>query len=174
MVRFQFMIYALTVTLAGCTLSGVDETAGFIAPKQIAHFETKPDDAPEGTCWGKEVTPAVIETVTRKIPQANADGDASPQYKIVTEPRIVSERETMWFETPCPNVMDEPFIQALQRALSLRGFDAGAASGVMTDKTRSAIRAFQKPQGLDSPTLSLAAARKLGLVALSRETIETL
>jgi len=35
----------------------------------------------------------------------------------------------------------------------------------MTKRTRHAIRAFQKPQGLDSAILSKAAARQLGLVA---------
>jgi peptidoglycan hydrolase-like protein with peptidoglycan-binding domain len=36
----------------------------------------------------------------------------------------------------------------------------------MDNRTRAAVRRFQKPQGLDSGILSLAAARKLGLVAI--------
>lgn len=36
-------------------------------------------------------------------------------------------------------------------------------------RTRAAVRRYQKPQGLDSGILSLAAARKLGLVALERD-----
>jgi peptidoglycan hydrolase-like protein with peptidoglycan-binding domain len=38
----------------------------------------------------------------------------------------------------------------------------------MDARTRAAVRAYQKPEGLDSGILSLAAARRLGLVAVER------
>ena len=47
---------------------------------------------------------------------------------------------------------------ALQRGLTARGFDAGGADGVFGDKTRSAISAFQRSQGLPvtgEPSLDL-------------------
>ncbi|MCI5038058.1 MAG: peptidoglycan-binding protein, partial [Donghicola eburneus] len=47
---------------------------------------------------------------------------------------------------------------ALQRGLTARGFDAGGADGVFGDKTRSAIRAYQRSQGLPvtgEPSLDL-------------------
>ena len=38
--------------------------------------------------------------------------------------------------------------------------------------TRRAIRQYQVREGLDSAILSLAAARRLGLVAVDRSTLE--
>ncbi|WP_330696677.1 peptidoglycan-binding domain-containing protein [Fontisubflavum oceani] len=74
-------------------------------------------------------------------------------------------RRELWFETPCQaEIRDPDFIASLQRALAARDLYRGPANGVMDARTRRAIRAFQEPQGLNSPILSMAAARQLGLV----------
>jgi peptidoglycan hydrolase-like protein with peptidoglycan-binding domain len=57
------------------------------------------------------------------------------------------------------------FVETLQRALKARGHYRGSVSGYIDTRTYSAIRKYQAPQGLDSSILSLAAARKLGLIA---------
>nr|WP_243697858.1 peptidoglycan-binding domain-containing protein [Rhodovulum bhavnagarense] len=146
-------------------------------------FETMPDKdvtpappgAPPGSCWARDITPAVLETVTEQImlqpPQIGSDGSVrSPAiYKTETQQRIIRERRELWFETPCPADMDQEFLAALQRALKVRGLHRGPVTGRMDRATRSAIRRYQAPQGLDSATLSMAAARKLGLVAYARE-----
>ena len=53
-----------------------------------------------------------------------------------------------------------------QRALAARGYYAGPITGVMDRRTQAAIRAYQRPQGLDSAMISLAAARQMGLIAV--------
>ena len=136
--------------------------------------EGPPGSNPE-TCHGQDETPAVIETVTHhvEVPAVlDAEGDvvspASVRTEVVQE--IVEEREEVWFESLCPDQLTPEFVASVQRALAVRGLYAGAADGLMTPGTRAAIRAFQKPQGLNSAVLSLAAARQLGLVEVERIT----
>ncbi len=131
-----------------------------------------PPGATPGTCWGKLATPAVIETVTNQIlvqpPKILADGTvATPAiYKTDTRQAIVQERNVTWFETPCSTDLTPDFVASLQRALKARTLYRGAISGQMDTRTRAAVRTFQRPEGLDSGILSLAAARRLGLVAI--------
>jgi peptidoglycan hydrolase-like protein with peptidoglycan-binding domain len=44
-------------------------------------------------------------------------------------------------------------------------------TGEMNPETAEAVRRFQAERGLDSPVLSLAAARELGLAATSLEDL---
>lgn len=133
-----------------------------------------PPGAKPGTCWGREVSPAVIETVTEQIivqpAEVLADGTViSPAvYRSETLQRIVEERRETWFETPCDEVWTEEFTATLQRALKARGHYSGSITGTLDKRTRAAIRRFQAPQGLDSSILSLEAARQLGLIAVER------
>jgi hypothetical protein len=128
-----------------------------------------PPNADPDACYGRQATPAVIETVTEQVmlqpPQIAADGTVLEPAVFVTETqqRIVEERRETWFETPCAAETDPEFIAALQRALAARDLYRGPISGVMDRRTQRAVRAYQAPQGLDSPILSLAAARQLGL-----------
>ena len=135
--------------------------------------EAPPGAAP-GTCWGKVVTPAVIETVTEQVllqpAEVLVDGTvrAPAVYKTETRQAIVKERQATWFETPCAVDLTPEFVATLQRALKARGLYRGQISGDMDGRTRAAVRRYQKPEGLDSGILSLAAARKLGIVAVER------
>lgn len=145
-------------------------------PALVQTHEQAPPGAPEGSCWGKDVTPAVIETVTDRVlvqpAEVQADGTvlSEPVYRLETRQAIVRERRELWFQTPCDDQLTPDFLASLQRALKARGFYRGAISGQMDPRTRRAIRRFQAPQGLDSSILSLTAARKLGLVAVERDT----
>lgn len=128
-----------------------------------------PPDARADACYGLQVTPAVIETVTEQIITRPAITDATgavlrpARYRTETQQVIVTERRERWFETPC-DIEDNPeFIAALQRALAVRGHYNGPDNGRLDRPTQDAIRAFQRAQGLDSPILSLPAARQLGL-----------
>jgi peptidoglycan hydrolase-like protein with peptidoglycan-binding domain len=82
----------------------------------------------------------------------------------------VKERSVTWFETPCAAGQTPDFVASVQRALAARGLYRGPAHGEMDARTRAAIRRFQTPEGLDSGILSLAAARKLGLVPVKPNT----
>jgi hypothetical protein len=128
-----------------------------------------PPDADPASCYGREVDPAVIETVTEQImvepEQLDRNGNVRRPavFMTATEQRIVEDRREIWFETPCAMETDPTYIATLQRALSARGHYAGPVTGVLDPATVEAVRAYQRPQGLDSGVLSLAAARQLGL-----------
>ncbi|MGC9370068.1 MAG: peptidoglycan-binding domain-containing protein [Paracoccaceae bacterium] len=173
MIRTTFLAALAVLMLAGCQaeapLAEVSRMDGPAAGPVAA-----PPGAPDGTCWGRDETPAVVETVTEHIlvkpAEVAADGSvrAPAVYKTETRQQIVRERRELWFETPCPPLMDEEFIASLQRALKARGHYGGAVTGRMDRPTARAVRRFQAPLGLDSGLLSMKAARKLGLVAYPR------
>lgn len=140
-----------------------------------AYLAEAPPGAPPGTCWGKQVSPAVIETVTEQVQTAPAV--TTPDSRIVTPARyatetrqvIVDERRVRWIETPCPGVQTPDFIASLQRALIARALHIGPVTGLMDAHTHKAVRRYQSERGLDSDILALETARALGLVALPRE-----
>lgn len=173
----------LIATLTGMALTACVEGAA-LAPDLAALREPEiiradsalaPPGAAPGTCWGRDVSPAVIETVTEQVmvqpPEVLADGTVlSPAiYRSETHQRIVQERRETWFETPCENIWTNEFTASLQRALKVRGHYYGAITGQRDKRTRAAIRRYQKDQDLNSAILSVEAARQLGLIAVRRD-----
>lgn len=162
------------LVLASCLLAACDASTPVNEPDLVQTLATAPPGAAPGTCWGKDITPAVVETVTEQIlvqpAQILADGTVSQPaiYRTETRQAIVQERTETWFETPCATVQTPEFIASVQRALKARGFYRGTITGQMDTRTRAAIRRYQTPEGLNSSILSMAAARKLGLVAVTR------
>jgi hypothetical protein len=133
-----------------------------------------------GRCYGRDVAPAVIATVTAQELDRPAvvaeDGTVtSPAvYRTVTRQQITRERQEVAFETICPPAYTATFVASLQRALAVRGFYGGSVNGVMDTATGRAVQDFQRQSGPDSPLLSLATARSLGLIVLSSEEIDRL
>lgn len=160
------------LAVAACGAVEAPDITGLIAPNTVEVSRGMgPPGADPNACYGRETTPAVIETVTDQVmlqpPEINSAGQVLQPAVFMTETRqqIVQERRELWFETPCQAEIGDPdFIASLQRALAARDLYRGPANGVMDARTRRAIRAFQEPQGLNSPILSMAAARQLGLV----------
>ena len=154
--------------MAGCMEQPLP-VPGLGTPDIIQIQASPPPGSPEGACWGREVTPAVLETVTEQVmlqpAQVRADGtvEAPAVYITETKQAIVKERRELWFRTPCQDELTPDFIASLQRALTVRGDYGGPISGRMDRITRRAVHRYQAPLGLDSGILSLAAARKLGL-----------
>ncbi|MBR9652849.1 peptidoglycan-binding domain-containing protein [Thalassovita aquimarina] len=142
-------------------------------PQVTRQIDSAPPGAEPGTCWGKHAVPAIYETVTQQVmlqpAEILADGTVVRPaiYKTETHQAVVRERKETWFEVPCDAVLTPDFIASLQRALKVRGLYRGTPNGAMDGRTRAAIRRYQKPQGLDSGILSIAAARKLGLIAVA-------
>lgn len=128
-----------------------------------------PPNADPQSCYGREIEPAVIETVTEQLMVEPEELDRNGNVRrpavfvTATEQRIVEDRTETWFETPCAMEGNAEFIANLQRALTARGHYTGEPTGAMNRATVRAVRAYQQPQGLDSGVLSLAAARQLGL-----------
>jgi hypothetical protein len=135
-----------------------------------------PPPEPEGACWARQTTPAVILTVTEQEALATApptEGTASTTaYRSVTRQQIVQDRQDVWFRTPCSTEGNVAFVASLQRALKARGLYSGPISGRRNAATSEAVRRLQAKNGLDSPILSLTAARDLGLVPVDRDTLE--
>ncbi len=153
---------------AACGLSGCNlvtsPTGPIVADLRAESVRGEMPTAPKGACWASDETPAVIETVIEQIAEAAApDRDAG--YRTETRQEIVQPREKIWFRTPCDAALSPDVVATLQRALAARGLYNAPSTGVLDPATRSAIRAFQLPRGLNSDRLSLAAARELGVVA---------
>lgn len=140
----------------------------------------KPGGSPPDTsvgCWAKDITPAVIETRTEQILVSEERRDAtgnitSPaSYKTNTQQRMVQDTTEVWFRKPCPQDVNVTFVATLQRALKARGLYLQPVTGAWNPETAEAIRRFQADRGLDSPVLSLAATRELGIISTDFETL---
>ncbi len=176
----NILLLAAIGGLSACQVSAPDDTTGFTsvieptthsgaAGVQVTRGIGPPNADPQ-SCYGREIDPAVIETVTEQIlvepEQLDRNGNVRRPAVFVTatEQRIVEDRTETWFETPCAmQAADPDYIATLQRALAARGHYSGPITGVLDRATVRGVRAYQEPQGLDSGVLSLAAARQLGL-----------
>lgn len=164
-----------------CGVMGACETGTLLPPSEppepgiAAATRNGPADATPGTCWGKTVSPAIIETVSAQIQvtpaKINPDGTIArlPVYRTEARQQIVTPRRDNWFQTPCAEVLSPTFTSSLQRALAARGIYAGKITGKMDRKTRKAVEVFQQTRGGPaSEILSLEAARALGLVSVEK------
>ncbi len=168
MIRKTVLAGCMALTLAACSEPPAVASA-LIEPNLLQTTDIAPPGAKPGTCWGKIETPAVIETVKRRVvvqpAQITSDGiiQSPPVYRIEDATRVLEPRQATWFQTPCQSDMTEDFVSSVQRALKARGLYGGAVNGRMDAMTRTAVRRFQAAEGLDSGILSVAAAKKLGL-----------
>ncbi|ASM71664.1 MULTISPECIES: peptidoglycan-binding domain-containing protein [Roseobacteraceae] len=175
----HFRTAALGILLLGAcdpvTTSGMD---GLEGPGMIRLTAERPEGAAVDTCWGKKTSPAIIETVEREIllkpAQVTSDGVIQQPaiYQRESIQEIVQERNDTWFEVPCAAKLTPEFISSLQRALAARKIYRGPVTGEMSMRTRAAVRRIQAPDGFDSDILTIATARKLGLVAVERQPAE--
>lgn len=169
-------LFPVPGVLAAClALAGCVGALPLVGPEPTTSVRAAPGEGPPGaapgSCWGKIVAPAVIETVTEQVlvqpAQLASDGTVihPAVFRSSTRQAIVRERREEFFEMPCPEVMTPEFIASVQRALKARNLYHGAISGAMDARTRRALRAFQAPDGADADLLTLKTARRLGLVA---------
>lgn len=171
-------ILAAVSLLAACDPATQGATAEPPEPGVLEATRDGPADARPGSCWGKTVSPAVIESASQRVlvkpAKVNPDGTIAslPVYETKEQQVIVTPRIDNWFETPCPNVLTPEFISSLQRALQARGGYGGGVSGIFDPATRDAVLRFQRQQGLESAVLALTTARTLGLVAVERQSTD--
>ena len=161
----------VVAALAACTASS--DATGFATradQPSIIPAEDAPLNAAPGTCWVEITTPAVIETITQQTLIRPAEIAANGQvlrpaeYQSNVRQRITQEREALWIETPCPEEMTVERVATLQRALAARGYMPGPATGFLSTRTRSAIRAYQEDQGLTTSLLTRQTAEELGVI----------
>ncbi|MFK7743554.1 MAG: peptidoglycan-binding domain-containing protein [Roseobacter sp.] len=174
--QIRFTTFRIIFALcAPSVMTACLNTAPAVPPSQnttaIDLTADKPTDAPLGTCWGKNITPAIIETQTDKVLISPADISASgtirkpAEYRTETTQTIVQPRQIEWFELICPSELTPEFTSTLQRALSARGHHEGPISGSLDIQTKDAIARFQTAQNLPGYELTKEAAQRLGLVA---------
>ena len=178
-VTWMAAVLAPMLVLAACQTVPMPEnpekadlSAEIVRPRQPG-----PPEGPEGACWEADITPAIIETVTEQVQvtaevRDEAGNVVTPAtFRTDTRQHIAREREVVYFRAPCPEAQTVQFIASLQRALKARGLYVVAVTGEMNPETAEAVRRFQAERGLDSPVLSLGAARELGLAATSLDAL---
>ena len=158
----MFRLTLPTLLLLSACAPGRPEVARFIEPMLHTTGEQQVDLTRPEICQSRDETPAIVETVTESRVDANG------HYHTQTTHRIVAARDEIWFDTPCRDAWTPEFIASVQRALIVRGYMAGSATGKIDRETRQAIRAFQKLEGIDSDVLSIAAGKRLGLIVYDR------
>ena len=163
-------VMVLALALPACAMNAPEVTRLSQETALSGSYALAPPGADPSLCYGRDVSPARIETVTHQVMLQPAEVTvggrvtAPAVFKTETQRRVLRERREVWFETPCPPVLTEAFVGTLQRALKARGLYAGRITGRMDDRTLRAVRAYQAPKGLDSAVLSMKAAREMGLV----------
>lgn len=166
----QLGLMAMLV-LAACQTVPMPENPSItdLSAQIVRPREPGPPQGPEGACWEADITPAIIETVTEQVQVTAEERDETgtvitpATFRTETRQSIAREREVVYFRTPCPEELTIEFVGSLQRALKARGIYTGPLTGQIDAPTAEAIRRFQAERGLDSPRLSLGAARELGL-----------
>ena len=134
-----------------------------------------PKGATVGSCYAQEITPAVIETITLRTPllperrSVNIETGETTVIRAATfntkvVQRIVSPRSEVWFETICPHLYTERFVNSLQRALRARGFYGGILTGWMDPQTNLAVKLYQRKLALNSDILAISTVEEFGLV----------
>ena len=171
-------VSALCGALAACTGPQVEPPARANFSDDLIRLSIPGPPGPvAGICWASDVTPAVIETITEQVQvspeQRDDQGTVTAAASFRTEMRqeMVQDREEVWFQSPCAADLTADFIATLQRALKARGYYLLPLTGVMDPATGAAIRRFQAERGLDSPVLSMAATRELGITATALDDI---
>lgn len=170
-------LFACAALLAACQTGRIADPGTADLTRELVRADPGPPEGPAGACWEADITPAVIETTTEQVMISTevraADGTVLKPavWRTDTRQRIAQEREVVWFRAPCPQQMTEDFVATLQRALLARGYYTGPLTGQLDAATSEAVRRWQADRGLDSPRLSLGAARQLGLVTVPLEEL---
>ncbi|MEM1431712.1 MAG: peptidoglycan-binding domain-containing protein [Pseudomonadota bacterium] len=147
-----------------------------LASAPIATFADPPADGTAGQCWGKAGQAPVVDTIEETVlvepPGLAIDGTlrTEPLTRIETRDAVIVPGSEIWFETLCPDEVTPARLASLQRALTVRGHYSGPVTGTLDAATEAAVRAYQTPLGLESGTLSRAAAERLGLVVTPVES----
>ncbi|KEO55160.1 peptidoglycan-binding domain-containing protein [Thioclava pacifica] len=171
------LFFAGLLALAGCQEEATPQGKPARPPAQTLAkvlMERKPADDAQG-CYAELKAPATVETVSDQVQVVPEQRDPTTGeitqpaiYREVSSQRIVEASRARYFPSVCSGDLTPGFVAMLQRALAVRGLYSGPADGKLDPATGRAITAYQKPRGLDSPTLSVRAAQELGLYIWSK------
>ena len=140
-------------------------------------------------CTVKKVIPAVYKTVTQKVlvepakekvinipavyktvkvrkmisPEMTKEIEIPAVYKLVDKKVKVCEAQIKWQQILCETNFTRPRIMMMQRALKEAGYNPGPIDGIIGPKTKTAIRKYQKANGLATGAITLETLRSLGI-----------
>lgn len=163
--------YLPLLAMAACANAPASQPGNVLI--DMGQIETHND----GRCFAKDISPAVIETVTLQEIETEAVRDETGAiirpalFRTVTRQQILRERADIRFETVCPQNYTAERVSTLQRALKARGFYDGSITGTLDRATGFAIQRFQRQDGPDTVLLAIETARKLGVVAFDRDQL---
>jgi hypothetical protein len=169
----QVVFLMAFLMVAACQPAEVEAptTRGDLSDELIRLEGTRPPEGgPPGACWDRYTLPTIIETVTEQVlvtpAERGPDGAVIRPAIFSTESsqQIVQERGQVWFRAPCIAEQTVDFVATLQRALKARGLYVAPVNGTFDPTTAEAVRRYQASRGFDSPRLTLAAARELGII----------
>ncbi len=110
--------------------------------------------------------PAVYRTVRVKeivCPETTKEIKIPAVYKTITKKEKVKDSEIKWLPILCETNFTRPRIMMMQRALLRAGFNPGPIDGIIGNKTKSAVRRYQKAHGLSTGAITLETLRSLGI-----------
>jgi hypothetical protein len=114
----------------------------------------------------KVKTPAKYTTIRVKKLAQPATTKTVPipaKYKTITKKKKISEGYTKWVPVVCKTNINATMVREVQRALKDKGYYHGAIDGNLGPATNSALRAYQKANGLPAAGLSIATMESLGV-----------
>ena len=86
------------------------------------------------------------------------------EYQTVTHQSLVKEGYMDWRTILCETNTTPGTVTKIQRALSEAGYNPGAIDGRIGSETMTAVRAFQRSNGLPEGGLTTETLRKLGVI----------
>ncbi len=172
------LLASLCLTACGNPIPVEAPQTGDLSAELVHLNHPGPPPGPAGICWASDITPAVFETTTEQTLATPEVRDAAgtvtipASYRTVSKLKMLRDRNEVWFKTPCAADLTPDFAATLQRALKARGLYTLPLSGVMDAATSEAVRRYQASRGFDSPVLTLAATRELGIIATALSEIK--
>lgn len=111
--------------------------------------------------------PAVYKTVSKRVlvtPAQQREINIPAEYTTYNERKLVAKGGyTAWTEILCASKTTSSTVQQVQRALVREGYNPGPIDGVLGVKTQTALKTYQKAEGLPIGNLNLQTLKSLGL-----------
>ena len=105
------------------------------------------EHAPQATADATAVGNGTTRVIGVVPPEVKATGGTANTFQKVPQPG--GRESAVVTDLPAQATGESLLVvRAIQRELSLRGYDVGSVDGQLSDKTRNAISAFQKREGL--------------------------
>jgi hypothetical protein len=111
--------------------------------------------------------PAEFRTVTvtkLATPPQEKRINIPAEYQTVTSQNLVKEGHMDWRTILCETNTTPGMVSKIQRALNEAGYSPGSIDGSIGSSTMSAVRAFQRANGLAEGGLTTETLRKLGVI----------